>query len=76
MLGILLNLLVLVIVAVVVFMIVKYLMTKAGFEAQLQQIVLVILGLMFLIWLVNILSGGVIFNNVVYEWRPRNTNDA
>ena len=61
----LLNLLILVIAAVVVFMVVKYIMSEAGFDPPLQKIVLLIVGLVFLVWLVNVVTGGSLFGNVV-----------
>ncbi len=56
--NILLNLLILVIAAVIVFMVAKYIMGEAELAPPIRQIVLLILGLAFLIWLFNIITMG------------------
>jgi hypothetical protein len=54
----LVNLLILVVVAVIVFYLAKWLMGEAELDPPIRKIVLLLLGVMFLIWLINIFSGG------------------
>jgi hypothetical protein len=62
---VLLNLLILVVVAVVVFLVAKYIMGEAELAGPIRQIVLLVLGLFFLIWLVNIFAGHPMWGPVV-----------
>ena len=61
MIPILVNILILLIVAVVVFLAAKWIMAQADFDPPLQKIILLILGLVFLLWLVSIITGGSVF---------------
>lgn len=61
MVAVLVNILILIVVAVIVFMAAKYIMGEAELDAPIRKIVLLVLGILFLIWLVNIFSGGQIF---------------
>ncbi len=63
--NMLVELLILVIAAVVVFYIAKYIMGEAGFDPPLVKIILLIIGLVFLVWLVNVVSGGAVFGRVL-----------
>lgn len=53
----LVNLAILLVVAIVVFMVVKYVLTEAEADPALRKIVLLILLIVFLIGLMNVLTG-------------------
>lgn len=57
MIDILLNLLFWVVVAVVVFLVVKYIMGEAELDPPIRKIILIILGIVFLVLIVNSLTG-------------------
>jgi len=62
MMGLILGeILILVVVAVVVFLAAKYILGEAEVDPPIRKIVLLIIGLLFLVWLANIISGHQIF---------------
>lgn len=63
--GLLINLLVLVIIAVVVFYVTKFILDQAEADAPIRKIVLLILLLVFLIAVANLLSGGVLWSHPI-----------
>lgn len=65
MVAILVNLLILFVAAVIVFYVAKYIMGEAELDPPIRNIILLILGVLFLIWLINIFSGGMMFPLVV-----------
>lgn len=67
--GFLINFLVLVIVAVVVFMVVKYILDAAEADPPIHKIVLLILLVVFLVAVLNLFSGGVIWGNPIVVGR-------
>lgn len=65
MINLLVSFLVLVIVAVVVFYVVKYILDAAEADPPIRKIVLLILLVVFLIAVLNLVSGGMIWGNPV-----------
>jgi hypothetical protein len=65
MLNFLVNFLILVVIAVVVFYVVKYILDAAEADPPIRKIVLLILLLVFLIAVVNLISGGIMWAPVV-----------
>lgn len=65
MVGLLVNFLVLVIIAVVVFMVVRYILDAAEADPPIRKIVLLILLIVFLVAVLNLFSGGIIWGNPV-----------
>lgn len=57
--------LVLVVMAVVVFLVVKYILDQAEADPPIRKIVLLILLVVFLIAIINLLSGGALWPNPV-----------
>lgn len=57
MVALLINLLVLVLIAVVVFLVAKYIMAEAEAPAIIRQLVLLILLVLFLIATINLIGG-------------------
>lgn len=55
--NMLVELLILVIAAVVVFLVARYICDQAEFDPPLRKIVLLIIGIVFLLWLVNVIAG-------------------
>lgn len=65
----LVNFLVLMVVAVVVFYVVKYILDAAEADPPIRKLVLLILLLVFLIAVVNLLTGGVMWGPVIVVGR-------
>jgi hypothetical protein len=63
--GFLLEFLILAVVAVVVFLVTKYVLDQAEADPPIRKLVLLILLLMFLVAIANTLSGGTLFGRVV-----------
>jgi len=61
----LVNLLILCVIAVVVFLVAKYILTEAEADPPIRKIVLILLLLLFLIALVNVISGGAVWGHMV-----------
>lgn len=62
---ILINLLLLLVVALVVFLVARYILDQMEADPPIRKIVLLILGLLFLIWIVNIFTGHAFFGPVI-----------
>lgn len=65
MLTLLVNFLILVVLAVVAFHVVKYLLDQGEAEAPIRKIVLLILLLVFLVAVVNLISGGPLWGPMI-----------
>lgn len=65
MVNFLISFLILVIVAVVVFYVVKYILDAAEADPPIRKIVLLILLVVFLIAVLNLVSGGILWGNPV-----------
>lgn len=65
MVGFLLNFLILAVVAVVVFLVTKYILDASEADPVIRKIVLLILLLIFLVAVANTVSGGAIWRQAV-----------
>lgn len=65
MLTLLVNLLILIVIAVVVFYVAEWLMAKGDLDAPIRKIILLILCIVFLIALINVVSGHPMWGPIV-----------
>ncbi len=59
--GLLMEVLILVVAAVVVFLAARYILDQAEADPPIRKMVLLIIGLLFLVWLANIITGHQMF---------------